>query len=165
MNRDGVGTETFGERFHRCGANPTASELTRRRCAVLKTMSGLTTHRFLNAGPKLHSFESALAPALVDKEATIRSVSASIASGFAYDSRILGNPEGRMVPHRVCRLRFGGLCEKDDLLCKSETTAENLFEQTKAYKHLFPLLLRLQIPTTDLWELVFASEASFSQWF
>ncbi len=88
----------------------------------------------------MHDFDSGLRPELVRSESTRAEIKTELQTIFGYDFHGVANPS-KMPYFEPCWVRFGGLCEHDDLCKHVAILTKNMYIRVRSEKGKFPILL------------------------
>ncbi|CAK0864502.1 unnamed protein product, partial [Prorocentrum cordatum] len=152
---DGCDGISFKEYVDRATATPWAlpsrEEARRkvRREAALCSMREMEGHNVWKCGAGIACMSSALRPDFVVDWADER-VEASACASFSYDPRVL-TASGPMPADEVCCMKYGGLCETDDVVDLCGTSFKNFYAALARLGliHAGPLPVHIFVPGAE----------------
>ena len=116
-----------------------------RCCSVLNTFEDVVQHEVFTGCLGLQTYESGLRPDLVIADKTDAEIMAMSREIFKYDSTPVLNPRHKMQAFVPCKIRYGGLCGKDDLLRETRMLTLNLYHKFQKMKAALPKLVGFRV--------------------
>ena len=112
--------------------------------AIQQSLGDMVNSGIFSCGAQLHHFGAGVKPELIPIHESIQAVSAERKRLFRYDHEAVPNPKGKMTFFTPCCLKYGGFCEKEDLIQYAATLTYTVYAIARAWKLEFPVFVEFE---------------------